>query len=431
MKKLFIPLILTTLLFSCSSGNKKDTSSDSYASSISTKEESTSSIDLSSYINSNTSNQELSSSTTNSNQSSSTSGNEEIIETITISSAKEKSLALADKVNDVDVAVSTETIQIKGVLLSRNDAVTTKSGYGNRYKLFIADATSYIYVQVDYKVYAKLENSIGKTYLFKGNPSLYCKEPELVIESYEEVSSINIDLATLSTPFTSVNDIHQKEKTLSTNCKGIAYSSLISIDLTYIGIHDDKVLLFSDGKDLILVHTRDKIKNSLTLNSSYHLYATLSMYYYRPGLEYISHENINQIDVTSLKNNAKDITAQELYSTRIYDKDNNKSNMFYEEYTSRYQYLYHFKGYLDYYMVNSKIYVVLTDTLIDHQSIWTKENAISNKSLFIVNDYYFNISEFQFTSSNYYQDYLNGSQLDIYFSLDLYNTGKYFQIFLY
>lgn len=438
MKKIFIPLLLITLLFSCSKGNRNvNTSSNSnvegssnYEITSSRQEESSSSLKQSEN-SSQKENSESKSTSSSQSESKSTSKNEEIIETIAIIDAKEKSLALKDNVNEVDVAVSTEMVQIKGTLLSRNDAVTTKKGYGNRYKLFIVDTTSYIYVQVDYKVYAKLENSIGKTYLFKGNPSLYCKEPELVLDSYEEINSFAVDLSTISVPFSSVNDIHQQEKTLPTNCKGIAFSSLISIDLTYIGVHDNKVLLFSDGKDLILVHTRDKIKNSLSINSSYHLYATLSMYYYRPGLEYISHENIEQIDISTLKSNAHDITSQELYSTKIYNKDNDKSNMFYNEYSSRYQYLYHYKGYLDYYMVNQNVYCVLTDNLIEHQTIWTKENAINNKALFIVNSNYYNISESYFANSKYYQDYLNGTQIDIYFSLDLYNTGKYFQVYLY
>lgn len=435
-KKLLI--LMSIFLFSCqqniqSTANQENTSNTSFESNQSSsfselnsensQEYSSISENTSSFTSTNTSH-------VSSNESSS-SQNE--IKTKKINEVKPLCLALKNQVNDVDVAKSDEVVKISGVLLNRIDVVTTKSGYGNRYKLFIADETDYIYVQIDLTTYKKVENSIGKTFSFTGNIALYCQEPEIILTHYEEqTTSINVDFDKLSTSYTSVNQIHLKEQTLPTNCKGIAASSLISISLKYIGIHDDKVLLFTDGKELILLHTRDKVKNSLVLNNSYKIYATLNMYYYRPGLDYISHTRTEEeINLDSLKDNAKDITSSELYQTKLYDKDNSKSNVFYTKYTSRYQYLYHFKGYYDYYVKNGKYYFVLLDNSIEHDNDWTKETASNNKVLFIVNDSHYNLSYDEIKYRDFYEDFYNQNQVDIYFSLDLYNTEKYYQIFIY
>lgn len=431
-QKLLFGLILL-FLFSCSRNNintsysisssfNLDTSSDNSSSSINSmfESENNESSSFTSKSSNNSSNEEVNSSS------------QEHVSFYTINKVREMSYALQNMTNEYDVAVSTKQVSITGVLLNRVDVVTTKKGYGDRYKLFIADETSYIYIQVNYATYAKLENSIGKAFSFTGNVALYCNEPEIILSSYNEISTnIDIDFEALSQHYDSINNIFKEEEKMHTNCKGIGSSSLISIDAKYIGIHDEKVLLFTDGVNIILLHTRDKVKNLLTLNSSYRLYATLNMYYYRPGLDYISHIKINDLDTSNLQENAKEITSSNLYSTKIYDKDNEKSNLFYPEYTSLYYSLYHFKGYLDYYVMNGKIYVVVTDNLINHNLEWTRENAKANKALFIVNDNYYNLTQSQFINSSYYSDYANNVQIDIYFSLDLYNTNNYYQIYLY
>ncbi len=421
-------LLLSLLLLSCK-GNTTSVSSsksDNTSSLTSFTSDTISSKEESSSINSSSENNKESTS----NESSSSESSSLEFETLTLKEAKEKIKSLNLTLNEVDVALSNFKVKIQGKVLSRQDVVTTKKGYGSRYKLCILDNSDYFYVQINDAHYKSFENKIGNSYEFIGNLATYCGEEEIILESYTQIDDLQVDLASIAIKYNSIQEIHEKLQTINTNCKGIACSSLISFNAKYIGIHDDKLLLFSDGKQLILVHTRDKVKNSLTLNSSYLLYATLNMYYYRPSLEYIAHEKSEDIDISSLKNNAKEITAETLYRTKLYDKDNDKSNKYFTEYSSLYQYMYHFKGYLDYYIKNNNYYIVLTDTLSIRNTIWTQENAKANKALFVVNDYYYNISEYQFENAPYYQDYIESKQIDIYFSLDLYNTNNYYSIFI-
>ncbi len=431
--KRFNFLLLIFLLFSCQ--NSKNNSANQSEANSYLKESSSNSkeIDSSSYDTTSSEEKSFESSTLTSEKesSSSTSSSTSKEELNKISLIKEvKELKLQELVNDIDVATSLEEVTIKATLLNRMDVITTKKGYGDRYKLFVMDESGYLYIQVNYQVYQKTENLIGKNFEFEGNIALYCHEPEIVLNSYKEINDvINIDFDALSINYETIKDIHNDIKNLSTNCKGIANSYLINIKAKYIGIHDDKVLLFSDGSNLILVHTLDKVKNSLSINSSYKLYATLNMYYYRPGLTFIKADRIDDIDISNLKSNSVSINAETLYKTPLYDKDNDKSNMFYPSYSDLYQYLYHFEGYVDYYLKNGKYYYVLLDSLIDHKYEWTEQNARDNKALFLVNNEYYNLNENEFIKANLYESYMNSIKVDIYFSLDLYNSSNYYQVF--
>ena len=75
----------------------------------------------------------------------------------TISSIKEKAKEFVGKENSVGVYESDIEVNIKLKLLSTLDAITSKTGYGDRYKILMTDGEDYIYLKTTYQNYDYLK----------------------------------------------------------------------------------------------------------------------------------------------------------------------------------------------------------------------------------------------------------------------------------
>ena len=420
MNKKILLLALSLLLIGCNNSQVNSSSTNTSDSIISSSEISSS--------NSSFSSDDISSSINNSNQSSSnnSSSSQEVIDVITsISECKTRYVELLNQVNEYQVAESDIQVELSGKVLARFDAITSKSGYGNRYKILIANDEGYIYLKVSQEVYSYLENKIGQSILVKGTLSSYCGECEVTVNQDVTLLSETFEVTDLFVS-QSFDQVQEQILSLDTNIKGCAISSLVKISGQYIGEMDDKVLLFYDGNKVLFVHGPDKFKNGLTLNKVYDIYGAISLYNYRPGIEFVeakinSELVINPIDKTKLY-----LINSDIYNIN-YQVDTDFS---YLDYTNMFFELKLFRGYANLYYKNSSGYVVL-DSLYHNEEYSSYTSARNNKALFVKNENYTNL----YTSQDYLNcplyDYLcEEIYLDMVVVRYLWNTNKYWQVYI-
>ena len=161
MKK--ISLLLFILLIGCSKLNLNSSSSYTSSSTISSSSIISSSSEtedvFTSDSNSSSSISSLSSIELNSSSSSlSSSKLEENIDSI--KKIKEKAQDFKGLENSVGVYESSISVKLNLKLLACLDAITTKSGYGDRYKILMSDGQDYIYLKTSYENYSYLKNYV-------------------------------------------------------------------------------------------------------------------------------------------------------------------------------------------------------------------------------------------------------------------------------
>ena len=330
------------LLSSCVTPNPSDTSSGS-------------SSNTSGDNSSDTTGGTASDTTSDSSSGSSTSDSIPELESQTIAEIRVLSLACETIANEVGVGISSEYVKFAGKLLARLDSATSKSAYGKQYKLLFADTTGYIYVSADYAVYDKLEAKIGSSYQIIGNPSYYIGAAEVVLSSYSSVAAINVALSTLAEDADSLADVHAHASSLRLNNKGVAFSKLVAFDAVYFGKADDSVLLFIDADNAVYVHGNRYIGSQFTPGNSYRLITAITMFKFRPGVEFLEKTAIDKMEIEV---DLESLTAAELYNYQ-FEVDKAPS---YPDYSSKFTKLYAHIGYANYYFKDGDAYVVLEDT---------------------------------------------------------------------
>ena len=311
----FLTLLLTSCTyFDYSSTSSSVSTSSNIISSISqsitnTSNESsttvtnTSSSNESSIVTSSTSSSSKpsssSSSTSTSKPSSSSSTSIKDTEFITIKDIKERAKKYIGLENNVGVYESNEYVEIELRLIACLDAITTKTGYGDRYKILMSDGIDYIYIKTKDTNYSYLEKYVenGGVYHVKGNISLYNNEVELTVTekpTYLENKSIEIDYDNFE-KYSSLDKVYQDLYNLKLNCKGIAFSKIIGIEVVcLVDDINNTNLYFGVGDKIINVHGSDKVTNKFVVGSSYLLYGALNMYNFRPSLEYVYAAKIDE-----------------------------------------------------------------------------------------------------------------------------------------
>ncbi len=355
-----------------------------------------------------------------SESSSSSSSNTQILKSI--SACKEKAVELLPLVNDKNVAESDIQVEIEAKLLARFDAITTKSGYGDRYKLLVANEDGYIYLKVNGDIYSRLENKIGSFFNIKGNLSLYCGEVEITVsEMLTEVSHESNNYENLYVE-KSLEQIYRNLDLVSLNTKGCGYSSLVKFTGKYLATMDDVVLLFSDGSKIIQVHGPKKFKNSLSVGQVYDIYGAMNMYNYRPGVEYVFSKINNQVSISNYDKNSLDTISNSIYSIK-YEVDKNK---IYPSYSSMFEELKVYRGYANFYQKGSNYYVVLTDQY-KNESYYAYTNARDDKAIFIKNESCVGLTDFTFCP---FEEYiLENIYIELVVAPYLWNNLKYWQVF--
>jgi hypothetical protein len=288
------------------------------------------------------------------------------------------SLACSSLVNEKGVGTSTQLVEFTGKLLARLDAITTQEGYGNRYKLLFVDSTGYIYVKVDYATYEALKNGIGSTYRIIGNPSTYVGEAEVVLTSYQSASSVDVDLSALAESADNIAAVHADAARLGLNSKGVAFGRLVTFDAVCYGKADDSVLLFADGDNAIYVHGNQYIGNQFSKGNTYRLIAAITMFNFRPGVEFLAKSSIAAME---FELEPELITANDLYDVK-YEVDENAA---YPEYSSKFTKLYSHIGYANYYYKDESRYIIIEDAF-NENSYSTYQGARSAKAIFIKNE---------------------------------------------
>ena len=369
-------------------------------------------------------------SSNNSSEQSSSSSNS-AAEKISVKDIKSKAANYLSSVNEVGVYESTEEVEIDLQLIAVLDAITTKQGYGSRYKALMSDGEDYIYVKITDTEYKDLKKYITErqTYHVKGVIGLYNKtEPEIISDGEIEYIGddiISIDYLSLAEEL-SLSDIYDNLNNLSLNCKGVAYSSVIKTKVTCLAKDINSTnLYFGNGQYIINVHGNDKVTNNFTKGSSYILVGALSVYNYRPSLEYVYSEPISE-EIAFNYNDSSSLKASDFYKY-TYQVDEEEK---YPEYTKFFETPKLVEGYINYYLKDGKGNLVLTDTYYD-SPFSTIENAKSAKSIMIDNENCRQLTDSNVDYCPLYEYALEKIKINLVVFPYMWNTSKYPMVYCY
>lgn len=369
-------------------------------------------------------------SSNNSSEQSSSSSNS-AAEKISVKDIKKKAENYLSSVNEVGVYESVEEVEIDLQLIAVLDAITTKQGYGSRYKALMSDGEDYIYVKITDTEYKNLKKYVTErqTYHVKGVIGLY-NNTETEIISNGEIEYIGdeiilIDYLSLADEL-SLSDIYENLNNLALNCKGVAYSSIIKTKVTCLAKDINSTnLYFGNGQYIINVHGNDKVTNNFTKGSSYILVGALSVYNYRPSLEYVYSEPISE-EITFDYNNALSLKASEFYNY-TYQVDEEEK---YPEYTKFFETPKLVEGYINYYLKDGKGNLVLTDNYYN-SPFSTIENAKSAKSIMIDNENCRQLTDSNVAYCPLYEYALEETKISLVIFPYMWNTSKYPLVYCY
>jgi len=418
MKK-FKFLLLALLLSSCGLTNVNSTSFND--SSLSNTSQSTSSInDITS----------LSSDISSSSIISSGSSLEEEIKETNIKEIKEIANKYKGLENNVGVYESNEQVEIELKLIACLDAITSKTGYGDRYKILMTDGKDYIYLKTTLEIYTNLKKYVEDrgVYNVKGNISLYNNEVEITVREepkYLQGKDFEFDYNDLATQVT-LKQFYEEINNLKLNCKGIAFSKIVSMDVICLAKDINNTnLYFGNGEYIINVHGNDKVTNKFVKGASYNLIGALNMHNFRPGLEYVYAEKLD-VDIKFDVSNASEMKASDFYNYK-YEVDEDES---YPNYTQLFEKPYKIKGYVNSYMKDNKEYVVFEDQYNENYYS-TYQNALNAKTVFFVNENYIKLTSSNSKYCPLYEHIENGTYLEITLFPYMWNTLKYPQVYAY
>lgn len=334
-------------------------------------------------------------------------------------------------VNEVGVYESTEEVEIDLQLIAVLDAITTKQGYGSRYKALMSDGEDYIYVKITDTEYKNLKKYVTErqTYHVKGVIGLYNKtEAEIISNGEIEYIGDEIiltDYLSLADEL-SLSDIYEDLNNLTLNCKGVAYSSIIKTKVTCLAKDINSTnLYFGNGQYIINVHGNDKVTNNFTKGSSYILIGALSVYNYRPSLEYVYSEPISE-EITFDYNNALSLKASEFYNY-TYQVDEEEK---YPKYTKFFETPKLVEGYINYYLKDGKGNLVLTDNYYN-SPFSTIENAKSAKSIMLDNENCRQLTDSNVAYCPLYEYALEEIKVSLVVFPYMWNTSKYPMVYCY
>ncbi len=368
-----LTIALTVLLSSCGTPSITDTSNDTDSDTTSE-----SSPDTTTDTSAGTSSDISSDTSDDTSSDSSSDGTTTEPDSLSIEAIRVLSLACESFADDDGVGTSTQLVEFTGKLLARLDAITTQRNYGNRYKLLFVDSTGYIYVKVDLNTYNKVENSIGNSYRIVGFPSIYVGEAEVVLHSYSSITAIDVDLSLLSEEVANIKAIHDYAASLRLNSKGVAFSKLVTFNAVCLGSADNSVVLFADAENAIYLHGNRYIGSQFTNGASYRLTVVITMFNFRPGVEFIERSSIANMEIEL---SDETITGNELYNYS-YEVDEND---YYPNYSSKFTKLFVHIGYANYYYKDGNKYIVLEDNY--NTNVYsTYQGARTAKTIFLKNE---------------------------------------------
>ena len=348
----------------------------------------------------------------------------------TIASIKEKAKEFVGKENKYGVYESNVSVSLNLKLLANLDAITTKDGYGDRYKILMSDGKDYIYLKTNYENYDYLEKYVTDqgVYSVKGTISLYNGEVEIAVSekpTYLKDQNIELDYDSLAKEQT-LSEVYESISSLKLNVKGIAFSKIVKVKVKCLAKDINNTnMYFGNGDYIINVHGHDKITNGFTAGNSYVLYGAIQMHNFRPGLECVGHESLStpvEFNTDSLDSK----TAAEFYNYK-YETDEDAT---YPKYSALFYHPYKITGYVNVYLKDNKQYVVFEDKF--NTNYYSKyQNAADAKAVFFVNENYIKLTESNAHYCPLYEHFGLESKLEITIFPYLWNTQKYPQVYCY
>lgn len=351
-------------------------------------------------------------------------------EEMTVSEIRAIGETLVGRENEVGVAESDHRVSFVAKMYSCLDAITTKAGYGNRYKILVADATGYLYVKVPFASYeylSKYDNQYG-CYRFEGTVSSYNGEIEVTSDMkpvYLDGTDIAVDWEVLAEEKPSLEPVYTDIYALKTNTKGIAFSGIVGLNLLCLARDFENTNVYlTDGKNIVNMHGNAHLYTKFNPGSSYHVYAAKTIHNFRPGLEYVS-ASVSEEDLSFGTAELQSMTASEFYRyTYQVDKDDA-----YLSYSALFENAYRFEGYINYYYKGDKIYMVLEDTY--QENSYTSYTAAKNaKAIFLKNKNCVGIQTEKDEAACELLSYLD-NKVEIVLFPYLWNTQGYFQVYYY
>lgn len=456
-KRYLISILILSSLFSCS--NKVTTDS----SSLSAKEENSTSVNESSEKSTNdessvssdgqheesskndssmeetssseasssktVSSGEVSSSEATSSSETSSSSSQEETSIVSVGEAVSQCLALTNEVNEAGYYKSEKIVEFDGKVLTIADSVCTKKYYNesNRYKALVSDGDSLAYVAIDEAMYKSMKDYAGASnsvYHFKAYLGKYYASAELIaLEVTWLNKTLAHDFSYDSLPLLNLSEVQEEIASLPISEKGFCYGETIRFQATYIDELVQEVLLFSDGVKTIELHGDNKISNSFSKGNRYEVVANLGLYQYKPSLEFVTIaqrlEGKDELPPSTAK------TAVNQYSF-TYQKDKKYHQSKYEnEYYSAFE----FTGYVNAFAKDGTYNFVLIDQYKE-ANFSTKETARAGKALFVNNETERNVyGEKELSYSKLYEYYLENKRIKVTYSPYLFHTESYWMVF--
>lgn len=444
MKKKLIPLLLLTVLASCTKpspsiipssedlGTTEVTSEVSKSEDIKTSEESITTEDPI------TTGEDPITTSEDESTSEDVTTSEDTLTYSNLSEISNLALTFKSLRNEKGVYKSSYYAAFTAQLLTLQDYITTQSGYNNRYKAFVANETGHLTVNLNSAQYNAIKDYKDKqqVYDFKGYIGLYNDEPEVDMEGlgnpvYKAGVTLSYDYKAFAEDGVSINNLLTRVKATPFNSKGINWSAKIyKYHLKYLDKVENSIALFSDGVNVIQLHSHDKINNALSIGNSYYIYAREGLFNFKPELEYVGLESADDVivDYAAMKN---DLTATNLYAYK-YELDKSSalnSNLTYADQLVK---LFYFEGYANYYNNGDSAYIVAEDT-IKESSYYDYIAALNAKAMFINNSHSVSLDDASDWANCPFDDYTDTvegvkTKIGFYFVGYVYNTMKYWQV---
>ena len=355
---------------------------------------------------------------------------EVVVQKETIKNIKDKAQDFLGKENSVGVYESNIEVEIELKLLACLDAITTKTGYGDRYKILMTDGNDYIYVKTTDKNYQYLKDYVNDqgVYKVKGNISLYNKEVEITVKEkpvYLSSENIDIDYDSLA-ELKTLEETYALMNNLTLNCKGIGFSQIVKVEVKCLAKDINNTnLYFGKGNYIINVHGNDKVTNKFVVGNSYTFYGALNVHNFRPGLEFVYATSLNK-DIEFSTEDLEVKTAANFYKY-TYEVDKYSS---YPDYSRLFEKPYVIEGYANLYVKDGKEYIVLEDKY--KANVYnTYQNARDAKAVFFVNENYIKLTSSNAQYCPMYEHLMEGTKLRVVIFPYLWNTQKYPQVYCY
>ncbi len=391
----FILLALSTLLLvGC---GESSTSSSTSSSSSSTSSSTTSSSSTSSSSSSSSSSSVTSSSSTTSVDPAIDLGE------VTIAQARAYCFQYVKDLNSHELGVNMNyKVTIKGLAINRFDLIKTKASFGldvsKPAKVIFGDSSGYIACASstgDGTLFDKVSNYSGEatsSYSVTGYLSIYLGQPELYVPSntftWNSSLGITFDAMSQHDGVISVSEYYTLAKAIKYNCAGHGYGKIVRMNdvLCIAKDYDGGCYSFTDGYQIFKAIPYKA--NSLAVGSKYNLAGMITTKNWSPALRIMksssSSATIVEDYLTPVTKSVSDlnkiIASQEDTDTRF------------DSYIDLYAHIYSCTAYASYYVVNSKYYVTISETLYTGSEITSANSAHEKGMIALENHDCWNIS---------------------------------------